>query len=89
MTETSPVGLANWPKAAAPRDGDEAARVSAKQGRPLYGMEFRVVDAAGNEVPHDGVSHGNMQVRGPWVAAGYHGGDGGQPPSAGSKPGTS
>ncbi len=72
MTETSPLGLANWPKAASAQQPEEAAALSAKQGRPLYGMEFRVVGPTGEEVPRDGVAFGNMQVRGPWVAASYH-----------------
>jgi len=74
MTETSPVGLVNRPKAGdAPRSAAEEVTFSAKQGRPLYGMEFRVVDADGNAVPQDGVAFGTMLVRGPWVAAGYYG----------------
>jgi 3-(methylthio)propionyl---CoA ligase len=74
MTETSPVGLVNRPKAgSAVRSVADAVAFSAKQGRPLYGVEFRVVDADGNEVPHDGVAFGTLLVRGPWVAAGYYG----------------
>ena len=73
MTETSPVGLVNCPKAGAARTGVEAAAFSAKQGRPLFGMEFRVLDADGNEVAHDGMAFGALHVRGPWVAAGYFG----------------
>ncbi|MDR3463106.1 MAG: long-chain-fatty-acid--CoA ligase [Beijerinckiaceae bacterium] len=73
MTETSPVGLVNRPKAGdGARSAVDEAAFSAKQGRPIFGMEFRVVDAAGNEVPHDGVASGLMLVRGPWVAAGYY-----------------
>ena len=74
MTETSPVGLANWPK---PRHGgripEHEVEFSAKQGRPLFGMEFRVIDDEGKEILHDGVTFANMQVRGPWVASSYFG----------------
>jgi len=74
MTETSPVGLANSPKANRPiRAPEEEVAFSAKQGRPLFGMEFRVVDGSGAEIAHDGVAFGTLQVRGPWVAAGYFG----------------
>jgi 3-(methylthio)propionyl---CoA ligase len=74
MTETSPVGLANRPKSVrtATASLDEAT-FSTKQGRPLFGMEFRVVGRDGAEMARDGLSFGNMQVRGPWVAARYFG----------------
>ena len=73
MTETSPVGLVNCPKAGAARTAAAEAAFSAKQGRPLFGMEFRVLDADGNEVAHDGKAFGALHVRGLWVAAGYFG----------------
>jgi len=73
MTETSPVGLVNWPKPGATRTPAAETAFSAKQGRPLFGMEFRVLDADGNEIAHDGTAFGSLHVRGPWVAAGYFG----------------
>ncbi|WP_234049989.1 MULTISPECIES: long-chain-fatty-acid--CoA ligase [unclassified Xanthobacter] len=72
MTETSPVGLA-----AALKPKHEALEPEAKlaleckQGRPLFGMEFRVAGADGQQVARDGKSFGAMMVRGPWVAASY------------------
>ncbi|MGN6579465.1 MAG: long-chain-fatty-acid--CoA ligase [Bordetella sp.] len=72
MTETSPVGLAATLKGkqqALPPD--EQLGLLCKQGRPVFGMEFRIVDHEGKEVPHDGKSFGAMLVRGPWVAQGY------------------
>jgi fatty-acyl-CoA synthase len=72
MTETSPVGLAATLKGkhlALPQDRQLA--LQCKQGRPVFGMEFRIVDHEGKEVPHDGKSFGAMLVRGPWVAQGY------------------
>ena len=72
MTETNPLGLANRPKAQQPPKTEaQAAAFAAKQGRPLYGVEVRVVDDAGVEVAHDGVAFGRMQVRGPWVTSRY------------------
>ncbi len=74
MTETSPLGLANRIKAKhAGQDADAALALAAKQGRPLCGVELRVVDGAGADVPRDGHSFGRLLVRGPWVAAGYFG----------------
>ncbi|HUA51309.1 MAG TPA: long-chain-fatty-acid--CoA ligase [Candidatus Sulfotelmatobacter sp.] len=75
MTETSPLGCLNTPK---PRHrGLDAAGRSAladKQGRPVFGVEFSVVDAEGHEIAHDGVAFGSLLVRGPWITAAYHGG---------------
>ena len=71
MTETSPVGLVNSPKQGPARSPEAEAAFSAKQGRPLFGLEIRVVDGHGREVPQDGVATGSLQVRGPWVAQRY------------------
>ncbi len=82
MTETSPVGLANRPKPHhAGRSREDEVSFSAKQGRPLFGMEFRIVDDDGQEMARDGVAYGAVQVRGPWVAAGYFGLDGSAAPA--------
>lgn len=72
MTETSPVGLsaALKPKHRA-LDPEARLALECKQGRPLFGMEFRIAGAEGREMPHDGRSFGSMLVRGPWVARGY------------------
>ncbi|EMS95618.1 AMP-dependent synthetase and ligase [Agrobacterium tumefaciens str. Cherry 2E-2-2] len=73
MTETSPVGLAATllPKHAA-LSAEEKCVLEAKQGRPLFGMEFRIEGSDGQPVAHDGRAFGSMLVRGSWVAAGYY-----------------
>jgi len=43
----------------------------AKQGRPLPWVELRLIDDDGKEVPWDGESTGEIEVRGPWIAASY------------------
>lgn len=72
MTETSPVGLS---AALKPKHKtlppEERLALECKQGRPLFGMEFRVAGSGGDEVAHDGRSFGSMLVRGPWVAQAY------------------
>ena len=69
MTETSPVATYSRPWEGV---HDEAYwEDRAKQGRPLPWVELRLVDDAGEEVPCDGKSTGEIQVRGPWVAAHY------------------
>ncbi|HXF67735.1 MAG TPA: long-chain fatty acid--CoA ligase [Burkholderiales bacterium] len=73
MTETAPVALVNVLKrgleAAAP---DERYALRAKQGLPLPFVEVRIMTAEG-EAQRDGISLGELEVRGPWIAAGYHG----------------
>ncbi|MBP2228700.1 fatty-acyl-CoA synthase [Azospirillum agricola] len=74
MTETSPLGLANTPKSKHRGiDADEALALASKQGRPIFGVQFRVVDESGADVPRDGRSFGRLLVRGPTVCSGYFG----------------
>ena len=72
MTETSPIGTVNalLPKHA---ELDEAGQmaVKRKQGRPIYGVDLRLVDDDHNVVAHDGETSGHLQIRGPWVASSY------------------
>jgi fatty-acyl-CoA synthase len=73
MTETSPIGtigrlksyMQDWPE-------EQRYAVRAKQGYVAPGIELRLVGEDGQELPRDGVSMGEIQVRGPWVVAGYY-----------------
>lgn len=78
MTETSPIATIGrlLPKHAG-LDREARYDIQAKQGRPVYGVEVRIVDDAGQELPRDGVAVGHLEVRGPWVTAGYFRGEGG------------
>jgi len=69
MTETSPVATYSRPHEAEHDDAYWEQR--AKQGRPLPWVELRLVDDAGKEVAWDGESTGEIEVRGPWIAARY------------------
>lgn len=70
MTETSPMCcLSIPPRTSTPED---EPNWRAKSGRPVPGMEVRLVTPEGNAVPEDGQSVGELQLRGPWVTAGYH-----------------
>lgn len=72
MTELSPCGTTCTPKLKHEGlDGKERNALLIKQGRPVYGVDIRIVDDAGLPLPHDGVSFGNLQVRGPWVLSQY------------------
>ncbi|WP_251330880.1 long-chain fatty acid--CoA ligase [Haloplanus pelagicus] len=72
MTETAPVGAVSHLKPEL-RDADYETQLTkrTKQGLVLPGLEFDVVDDAGESVPHDGESMGELRIRGPWVAEAY------------------
>jgi fatty-acyl-CoA synthase len=69
MTETSPLGSVARPPADA--EDDEHWRWRATAGRPSPLVEARIVGDDGAELPWDGQSTGELQVRGPWVANAY------------------
>jgi len=72
MTEMSPIGSVSHLKS----DLEDASYETqldrrAKQGLTVPGLEFKIVDDDGNEVPHDGEAFGELWVRGPWVTKEY------------------
>ena len=72
MTEMSPLGTLNTPKAKHRGESREAYfDRGEKQGRPIYGVEIQIVDDHGKELPWDGKAFGDLRVRGPWIASGY------------------
>jgi acyl-CoA synthetase (AMP-forming)/AMP-acid ligase II len=72
MTEMSPLGTVNTllPKHAGLDDHAKMA-IKAKQGRPIFGVDLRLVDDDGKVIAHDGKTSGHLQVRGWWVADSY------------------
>jgi 3-(methylthio)propionyl---CoA ligase len=80
MTEMSPLGTAGTLKAAQLKLGkEERYQLQNKQGRAIFGVDFRIVDENGKELPWDGQAFGDLQVRGPWVIKSYFKGEGGDP----------
>jgi fatty-acyl-CoA synthase len=74
MTEMSPVGTYNAPKPAQlGLPPAEAVRHMLKQGRVLPGVDMKIVDGEGKELPWDGKAFGDLLVRGPWVTSAYFG----------------
>jgi acyl-CoA synthetase (AMP-forming)/AMP-acid ligase II len=72
MTEMSPLGTCNTPKAG--QEGlseEERIDLATKAGRAIFGCELRIVDDEGRELPRDGVAYGALQVRGPWICSDY------------------
>jgi len=73
MTETSPLGtVGNLKREVLEMPEDQQYAVRAKQGIPAPGIEVRAVDENGAEIPWDGKTMGELQVRGPWVASSYY-----------------
>ncbi|MES0824238.1 long-chain-fatty-acid--CoA ligase [Ruegeria sp. SCP11] len=72
MSEMSPLGTANHPLAKH-RDLplEEQHKLRESQGRPCYGVELKIVDDDGNDLPHDGETQGDLLVRGYWVLDSY------------------
>lgn len=78
MTELSPVGTVCSLKPhhlSMPTDARHV--IQAKQGRAVFGIDMKIVDAEGMELPWDGETVGHLFVRGPWVSRSYfqHEGD--------------
>lgn len=73
MTEMSPLGTYNKMSKVDNELPEEAYNQALlKQGRPIFGVEIRVVDDEGNELPWDGQSSGAVQVKGPFITQSYH-----------------
>ncbi|NRA23095.1 MAG: long-chain-fatty-acid--CoA ligase [Oleispira sp.] len=73
MTEMSPLGTANVKTLAmANMPLDERYKIQLKQGKPVFGVEMKIVDDEGNPQPHDGISYGRLLVRGPWIINKYY-----------------
>jgi fatty-acyl-CoA synthase len=72
MTETSPTGtisrlkgsMKEWP-------AEQQMGVRLKQGIPVAGVETRILEDSGQELPWDGKQIGELAIRGPWIASGY------------------
>ncbi|MBV0911706.1 long-chain fatty acid--CoA ligase [Anianabacter salinae] len=76
MTEMSPVGTqGNLPARMAGAGADAKLAVKSKQGRRIFGCELKIVDDAGNRLPHDGEAAGELFVRGNTIISGYFGND--------------
>jgi 3-(methylthio)propionyl---CoA ligase len=80
MTEMSPVGtVAALKGSQVDLPATERFAIQSKQGRAVYGVDMKIVDAEGNELPWDGEHSGELMVRGPWIVSQYFKGEGGDP----------
>jgi 3-(methylthio)propionyl---CoA ligase len=72
MTEMSPLGTTAALKAKhRALEPPAQLAVKAKQGRPVFGVQMKIIDDEGHAQPHDGKSMGELLVRGPWIVSGY------------------
>lgn len=73
MTELTPIGTVTSLKTHLHNLPDrERFEILGRHGFALAGVDIRVVDADGKEVPWDGETMGELQARGPWVAGDYY-----------------
>ena len=73
MTEATPLThVCKLKSSMADLAPDQQQNVYDKQGLLMPGLEMKVLDGAGNEVPWDGKTFGEVCLRGPWIAAEYY-----------------
>ena len=80
MTEMSPLGtLCTLKNKHLQLPADEQMALRLKQGRAIFGIDMKVVDPDGQELPWDGRSAGDLLVKGPWIIRDYFRNDGPPP----------
>ena len=74
-SETSPIVTVNRmrPTLRARMSEEEQQAYGSKQGSFPVNVDYKIVDGAGNEVPADGETAGEILLKGPWITASYHG----------------
>ncbi|MFY7871158.1 MAG: 3-(methylthio)propionyl-CoA ligase, partial [Limnohabitans sp.] len=80
MTELSPLGtVCTLKNKHLKLPAQEQMKIRMKQGRCIYGIDMKIVDGDGHDLPHDGKAAGDLLVKGPWVIAGYYRPEGASP----------
>ena len=80
MTEMSPLGtVCTLKNKHLALSADEKMKVRLKQGRGLYGVDMKIVDPDGKELPWDGKVFGDLLVKGHWIIRDYFNSDAGSP----------
>ncbi len=78
MTETSPLGTISRPTADVEALGpDQAIPFKLKQGRAPVGIELKLTNDEGRELPHDGTTFGRLKIRGATISSAYFKQEGG------------
>jgi fatty-acyl-CoA synthase len=77
MTETSPLGTAWAPKAKhMDLSAQQCQPLKVKQGRAIFGVDLKIIDDQGHDVPWDGKTYGDLLIKGPWILRAYYKGQG-------------
>ena len=80
MTEMSPLGtVCTLKNKHLPMSPDDKMKVRLKQGRGIFGVDMKIVDDQGHELPWDGKAYGDLLVKGPWIISNYYKGEGDSP----------
>ncbi|HEY2257961.1 MAG TPA: 3-(methylthio)propionyl-CoA ligase [Variovorax sp.] len=80
MTEMSPLGtLCTLKNKHLTQSREQQTAIRMKQGRSIFGVDMKIVDGDGKELPWDGKAYGDLLVKGPWVVKEYFKGEGGDP----------
>ena len=73
MTEMSPIGtIGSMNRELLALSREERYPYQQKQGRPVFGVQLKIADDEGNELPQDGKAFGRLLVRGPWIIERYY-----------------
>ena len=80
MTEMSPLGtLCTLKNKHLKQPAEARLAIRLKQGRAIFGVDMKIVDGGGRELPWDGKAYGDLLVKGPWIVKEYFKGEGGDP----------
>ncbi len=80
MTEMSPLGtLCSLKNKHQGLPAEDKMKIRLKQGRAIFGVDMKIVDEQGAELPWDGKTYGDLLVKGPWIVSDYYKGEGASP----------
>ncbi len=72
MTEMSPLGtLCTLKNKHLNLPAEAQMKLRLKQGRSIFGADIKIVNDAGEALPHDGKTYGDLLVKGPWIIREY------------------
>jgi fatty-acyl-CoA synthase len=72
MTEMSPLGtLCTLKNKHLSLPAEAQMKLRLKQGRAIFGVDMKIVNDAGESLPHDGKTYGDLLVKGPWIIREY------------------
>jgi fatty-acyl-CoA synthase len=73
MTEMSPLGsVCKLQEKHQSLPPEEQRKLREKQGHVVFGVDWKIVDGNGDDLPWDGKAFGDLLVRGPWVIRDYY-----------------